>query len=674
MHIWLMTNEYPPFFGGGIATYAKAAAHMYAQAGHQVTVFVQSNPLPKEKEIPNLRIIRFPKPECVPGNEIYQYLSYTPAVAYQYAHAVLNVLATEKTLPDIIETQDSLAIGYYLTLYKRLGHALLKKIPIVVNCHTPLFVVKRENHDNEYNKFNYHLGMMEKECLLYADALMSPSKYLKDDLQTILGEKEITVLPLPLPIMSKKVTHDERHARKIAGGSIDFLCIGRLEYRKGMKHFIEAAARLWAKGKKFRVVIVGADQIYHPYHRPLGAIIKADFGQYIQQGLLKLIDQVPQELVHSLMQAARAVVLPSLFENFPYVCVEAMYLAKPVLVSAQGGQAEMVGPDGSCGVVFDWGKENDAVSKIEKMNSLSSAELTQMGTKAHRRIVDLCNHEHNCEIRISYFSKVIAQSSKQKKQVLSVLGSRPVAPTVSVQGTAHTAVILTDNHSDQLASTVQSILQSTRLPEKIIIFRDTVTNPDITAQCDEYCRSLKIKTVCLDAQDEQSPLQSILEQVETAFICVIPANALLHKSFNERMSEITTKIPNLGCCYSWFQHYGADAKISPTFSLSFPWALVDLLLPPLFFAHTGLLKQYGSAENLDLDKALHDWTIQIVQNGYAGVAVPEVLHSIKITPEVTRLRVSQMKFLELIQARHEPLFKKYAADIVNLLQVNRVGG
>ena len=43
MTYWLLTTEYPPFYGGGISTYCGITAAMLAGEGHGVTVFVSDN-------------------------------------------------------------------------------------------------------------------------------------------------------------------------------------------------------------------------------------------------------------------------------------------------------------------------------------------------------------------------------------------------------------------------------------------------------------------------------------------------------------------------------------------------------------------------------------------------------------------------------------------------------
>jgi glycosyltransferase involved in cell wall biosynthesis len=72
------------------------------------------------------------------------------------------------------------------------------------------------------------------------------------------------------------------------------------------------------------------------------------------------------------MQNVDIVFLPSLFESFGYVAVEAMYLKKPLVCSDAGGLPEVVGP--SYPFLFSSGSVSDAYEKINRINA--SMKLT----------------------------------------------------------------------------------------------------------------------------------------------------------------------------------------------------------------------------------------------------------------------------------------------------------
>ncbi len=287
MKIWLLTNEYPPFFGGGMATYVKAAAEMLAAAGQDVTVFIQDDHAESIENIQGIRIVRF----LIKIKEGYD---YPQQLALQMSETVVKQITADGAPPDIIEVQDCLGLGYYLLKGKAYGEPLLKNIPIVVIMHTPMFEVGRANLWNMYTVHisNFMMKFREKECLTMADGLLCPSNFLKKQIRLTMPELDITVMPLPLPDLSY-----EKNADNPAKGKIDLLFFGRLEYRKGIAQFIEVAARRWAEGRKFNITVIGKDMLFVPEKCFMGAKLQQKYQEYAEDGRLTFIEQLaPAEL------------------------------------------------------------------------------------------------------------------------------------------------------------------------------------------------------------------------------------------------------------------------------------------------------------------------------------------------------------------------------------------
>jgi len=112
---WLLTSEYPPFFGGGISTYGYFTAKMLVQNGHSVSVFINDATVTtfSETHIENVRIIRV-NPD---GTAAASFLGHTTNVSYAFAQTLKNYIEKEGA-PDVIEAQEYLGIAYYLLQYK----------------------------------------------------------------------------------------------------------------------------------------------------------------------------------------------------------------------------------------------------------------------------------------------------------------------------------------------------------------------------------------------------------------------------------------------------------------------------------------------------------------------------------------------------------------------------
>src|SRR5687767_5061395 len=115
MRYWLITTEYPPFFGGGIGTYCAVTAQMLSEKGHAVTVFVSDAAVSdiQEDEKNGIRIIRF----NTSRTNSSAFLGHVTNISYEFAHIVKHFIEKEGQ-PDIIEAQEYLGIAYYLLQYK----------------------------------------------------------------------------------------------------------------------------------------------------------------------------------------------------------------------------------------------------------------------------------------------------------------------------------------------------------------------------------------------------------------------------------------------------------------------------------------------------------------------------------------------------------------------------
>src|SRR5438045_9284682 len=115
MRYWLLTTEFPPFFGGGISTYCAITAQMLQKSGHQVTVFLPdfSASGVKESYQEQVRVIRF-----VPRQtDAHQFLGFTASLSYEFAEVVKRYIL-EEGKPDMLEAHEYKGIAYFIQQFK----------------------------------------------------------------------------------------------------------------------------------------------------------------------------------------------------------------------------------------------------------------------------------------------------------------------------------------------------------------------------------------------------------------------------------------------------------------------------------------------------------------------------------------------------------------------------
>lgn len=139
--------------------------------------------------------------------------------------------------------------------------------------------------------------------------------------------------------------------------------IGRFDRQKGLDLLLRAFANpqldhvtLW---------LIGGSTLQHKYAIP-------------EQSNVKLIGWVPNSQIDSYIQCFDAVIVPSRWEGFGLIALEAMRNGKPVLASRTGGLAELV-IDGVNGRLFNPG-DLDSLQRL--LREISKADLIRMGKLA----------------------------------------------------------------------------------------------------------------------------------------------------------------------------------------------------------------------------------------------------------------------------------------------------
>jgi len=157
------------------------------------------------------------------------------------------------------------------------------------------------------------------------DRYIAPSRGLRDTL--IAGG-----LPAERFIVRPHAVADPGPRIRRPSSSATVLCVGRVSEEKGVDVLLEAWAR--ARPPGIELVVVGDGPRREALeHRAIDGV--------------RFTGWLPHDDVRALMLGSRALVFPSVcFEVFPMTLVEAMAAGLPVIASAHGGSAEIVGPIG----------------------------------------------------------------------------------------------------------------------------------------------------------------------------------------------------------------------------------------------------------------------------------------------------------------------------------------
>jgi glycogen(starch) synthase len=160
-----------------------------------------------------------------------------------------------------------------------------------------------------------------------------------------LPPDKVDVIPNGIDLAEWTTTHDDATAARteLAGDGPMVLFAGRLEWEKGVHTLVEAMPRLRRRFPGIRLVVVGKGSQLEPLQE-LAARLRVSravhfAGWRTEDGL------------RAAAAAADVAVVPSVYEPFGLVALEAAALGTPIVASDSGGLAEIV-VNGETGLTF----------------------------------------------------------------------------------------------------------------------------------------------------------------------------------------------------------------------------------------------------------------------------------------------------------------------------------
>lgn len=667
MRIWFVTDEFPPSYGGGIGMYVDIASRGLADAGHDVCVITADSCTKKERINDRLTHHRFARPDAEKAAKLGYYITL-----YKMYYQQVAALIDECGKPDVIEFPEYNAIGYYILQAKHLGEARLQHIKMVVHCHTPNFELSAVNRTAEYAFPMYWVGRMEKFCMKAADALLTQSRFLHNHLLPYAGDKIFDVIPLPYHFhTAKKEYQCGKH----------FLYAGRLEYRKGIYQLLKPMAKLWAEGVDTPLVLVGGDVMFAPGSRTIGNMIRQRYQKWIDAGLLVLKDKVPPDELERLYAESKAVIIPSIYENYPYTNVMAMANGVPVVVSRQGGQAEAVACHGENGFIFDWDQPEDCHRILKEVLNKTDGELKEIGKSGFQRIWQCCALENNIPLREAFYRKVLAEPEQNLPYpFLTEIPRMPLPADVeknSQQANLLSVVIPYYNLGKTVEETVNSVLQSDYPQDQIeiILLDDGSTEPQSIEKAQELEKKHnRLRLVRIENGGLANARNVGIRLAKGEFVCFLDADDTVEPTYFSECIRVLNRHQNVSFVYSWVQYFEGSTDVWTTFDTEMPYLCAQNQLTCmavsrrrdyLAFAHNHVEMEYGLED--------YDGWLGMVENGRLGVCLPRTLVNYRVRAASMVRTMSRDAILYLraeLKKLHPGLYERYGAELYALLLQN----
>ncbi|GAA1223084.1 glycosyltransferase family 4 protein [Prauserella halophila] len=343
MRVLLLSWEYPPVVVGGLARHVHALARHLVADGHDVTVLCRhvagtdAGTHPTSHEVVDgVRVVRVAED---PMHLTFErdLVAWTLSMGHAMARAGHALLGTWR--PDVVHAHD------WLVTQPAIGLAEAAGVPLVGTIHA----TEAGRHSGWLSHpLNQQVHSAEWWLANRSDALITCSHAMRREVAQLfdLDAQTISVIHNGIEERGWQVPAEEvatARERHSPDGAPLLLYFGRLEWEKGVQDLLGALPEVRERHPGTRLVVAGIgrhhDDLVEQAHT-LGMAEAVDF-----------VGHLPDLRLRAVLAAADAVVLPSRYEPFGIVALEAAAARRPLVASTAGGLGEVV-IDGETGLAF----------------------------------------------------------------------------------------------------------------------------------------------------------------------------------------------------------------------------------------------------------------------------------------------------------------------------------
>jgi glycogen(starch) synthase len=186
-----------------------------------------------------------------------------------------------------------------------------------------------------------HIHALEQWIVGRADRVIACSHYMRGHLADVFGRDESAISVIRNGIDPRDLRHveslDSLRAHFARPDQRLLLLVGRLVYEKGFQLALAALPELVARLPDLRFVVAGSG--------PHEASLRAQARELGLEQRGTFLGWIGDDVLHSLYRTADLCVVPSIYEPFGLVALEAMASGCPCIVADTGGLREVVSRD-----------------------------------------------------------------------------------------------------------------------------------------------------------------------------------------------------------------------------------------------------------------------------------------------------------------------------------------
>jgi glycogen(starch) synthase len=352
----ILSWEYPPVIEGGLARHVRKLAEALVRQG--VSVDVLTRGVGSESELENgccedragVSVHRVREPSW--PRDLDRFVAWVAQMNRDML-AAGEALALEHSY-DLVHGHDWLVANASAALADRLG------VPYVTTVHA----TEHGRHQGWVeNQPQSHIHAVERWMAQRAEAVIVCSYYMRGHVADIfdIDERRVAVIPNGVDPSELRPMGDLRGLRREFAEPHEklVLLVGRLVYEKGFQLALDALPDVIEQVGNVRFLVAGNGTHEAELKAQAARLGLSEHGTFV--------GWIGDDVLHSLYRIADLCVVPSIYEPFGLVALEAMASGCPCIVADTGGLREVVPVGERVGLRFNGGDAEHLGVMIERL-------------------------------------------------------------------------------------------------------------------------------------------------------------------------------------------------------------------------------------------------------------------------------------------------------------------
>jgi glycogen synthase len=362
--VLLLSWEYPPVIEGGLARHVRKLAEALIRQGVEVDVLTRraagSPPAGSQavegcesltvEERSGVSVYRVPEPGW--PRDLDRFVAWVEKMNEDMLTA--GLLLAEEGSYGLVHGHDWLVAQVASALSERLG----------VSYVTTIHATEHGRHQGwVQDQPQAHIHSVEQWMARRADAVIVCSHYMRGHVADIfdIDERRVVVIPNGIDPSDLQPVEDLAALRAQFASPAEqlVLLVGRLVYEKGFQLALDALPGVIERVGDVRFLVAGSGTHEAELKAQAERLGLMDHGVFL--------GWIGDDALHSLYRIADLCVIPSLYEPFGLVALEAMASGCPCIVADTGGLREVVPSGERVGLRFNGGDAEHLGVMIERL-------------------------------------------------------------------------------------------------------------------------------------------------------------------------------------------------------------------------------------------------------------------------------------------------------------------